>query len=165
MQNFRRIIEILEKECELYTILLDLSYKKTQMIVDGKVKELEKIVEAEQRLIIQLGHFEDEREESIGRYAEEQGIEIKDITISYLISQAQDDLKVRLQKIQETLHQVVENQKEVNQLNERLIKNNLEFIDFSLGLITGRDQSGNIYEKTGGAVIKQQERGLIDKKV
>lgn len=165
MHDFQRIIEILEKECELYTVLLDLSHKKTRMITDGKVKELEKIVEAEQRLIIQLGHFEDEREESICRYAEKQGIENKDITISYLISKAQDDLKVRLEKVQETLYEIVENQKEVNRLNERLLKNNLEFIDFSLGLITGRDQSGEIYEKTGGAVAKQQERGLIDKKV
>lgn len=165
MDSLQKIVDILDKECELYSILLDLSKKKTQVIVDADIGELEKIVEMEERLIFELRSLEDKREDLVSGFAEQQGIASEDVTVSYLVSQSEGQIKEKLKQLQNRLHSIIEEQKQVNQINERLIRNNLEFIDFSIGLITGRGQAGSIYSKTGGADTRQQGRSLIDKKV
>lgn len=165
MNSLQQITDILERECELYGVLLDLSRKKTQVIVDAQISELEKLVEAEQRLIFELGNLEDKREEWVARFAQQEGMEPKDVTISYIVSRAEGELKDRIKQLHEKLYGIIEAQKQVNQINERLIRNNLEFIDFSLGFITGREQSGGIYKKTGETGSKRQGYSLIDKKV
>ena len=87
----------------------------------------------------------------------------EDVALSHLISRAEGELKERLEKLRQTLDRLINEQRRVNRLNERLIKNNLEYINFSLGLLTGREQTGSIYTKTGDANSKRQERNLIDK--
>jgi len=165
MDGLQKIVDILEKECELYGILLELSKKKTQVIANADIGELEKIVEMEERLIFELRSLEDKREDLVSGFAEQQGIASEDVTVSYLVSQSEGQIKEKLKQLQNRLHSIIEEQKQVNQINERLIKNNLEFIDFSIGLIAGRGQAGSIYSKTGGADTRQQGRSLIDKKV
>ncbi|MFO7154799.1 MAG: flagellar protein FlgN [Caldicoprobacter oshimai] len=165
MDSLQKIVDILDKECELYSILLDLSKKKTQVIVDADIGELEKIVEMEERLIFELRNLEDKREGWVVDFARQRGIEPTEVTISYLTSQAEGQIQERLKQLQEKLYGIIEEQKQVNQINERLIRNNLEFIDFSIGLITGQGQVGSIYSRAGGAGTRQQRRSLIDKKV
>jgi flagellar biosynthesis/type III secretory pathway chaperone len=165
MSSLQQIADILERECQLYSVLLDLSRKKTQVIVDARISELEKLVEAEQRLIFELGDLEDKREEWVADFARQQGMEPKDITISYIASLAEGALKDRLKQLQEIIYDIIDRQKQVNQVNERLIRNNLEFIDFSLGVIAGREQAGGVYKKTGETGSKHQGYSLIDKKV
>lgn len=165
MDGLQKFVDVLEKECELYSILLDLSKKKTQVIVDADIGELEKIVEMEERLIFELRNLEDKREEWVTDFAKQRGVTPEDVTVSYLVSQAEGQIQERLKQLQDRLYGIIEEQKQVNQINERLIRNNLEFIDFSIGLITGRGQAGSIYSKTGGADTRQQGRSLIDKKV
>ncbi|MBM7582623.1 flagellar biosynthesis/type III secretory pathway chaperone [Caldicoprobacter guelmensis] len=165
MEDLQKIVDVLEKECELYGILLELSKKKTQVIANADIGELEKIVEMEERLIFELRSLEDKREDLVSGFAEEQGLSFEDVTVSYLVSQSEGQIKEKLKQLQDRLSGIIEEQKQVNQINERLIKNNLEFINFSIGLITGRGQAGSIYGKTGEASTKQQGRSLIDKKV
>ena len=164
MHNLEKLVNIMEMECELYNTLLDLSKKKTHTIVNGKIKDLEKLVEAEQYLILELSRLEDEREKCVADLARELNMDSEDVALSHLISRAEGELKERLEKLRQTLDRLINEQRRVNRLNERLIKNNLEYINFSLGLLTGREQTGSIYTKTGDANSKRQERNLIDKK-
>jgi len=163
MHSLEKLVEIMEREYELHSSLLELSHKKTNVIVDGKINDLEKLVETEQYLVLQLVNLEGERESCVEDLARQLNMDSKDVTVSHLISLAEGELKERLEELQQLLSKQVNEQKRINQLNERLIKNNLEYINFSLGLLTGRDQAGNIYNRTGGTVSKQQERNLIDK--
>ncbi|MFO7296078.1 MAG: flagellar protein FlgN [Clostridia bacterium] len=163
MEELQKFVDILERECQLYGTLLELSKKKVQVIVDNNIAELEKMVEMEEQLIFELKSLEDEREDLVSDFAQRNGISSKEVTVSYLVSQAEGQVKEKLKQLQERLYGIIEEQKQINQLNERLIKNNLDFINFSIGLITGRNQTGGIYSKTGETTVKRGG-SLIDKK-
>ena len=164
MHDLEKMVNIMETEYQLYNTLLDLSQKKTHAIANGKIKDLEKLVEAEEHLVLELSRVEDERERCVAELARQLGMDSKDVTISNLISHAEGELAERLSELQKKINKQISEQKRVNRLNEQLIKNNLEYINFSLGLLTGGGQPGVIYKKTGETDSKQQERNLIDKK-
>jgi len=163
MEDLQKFVEVLEKEYHLYGTLLELSKKKMRIIADSDIAELEKMVEMEEQLIFELKSLEDKREDLVSDFARRYGISSKDVTVSYLILQAKGEIKAKLEQLQDGLYGIIEEQKQINQLNERLIKNNLDFINFSIGLITGRNQAGSIYSKTGETGVRQG-RSLIDKK-
>lgn len=163
MEDLQKFVEVLEKEYHLYGTLLELSKKKMRIIADSDIAELEKMVEMEEQFIFELKSLEDKREDLVSDFARRYGISSKDVTVSYLILQAKGEIKARLEQLQDGLYGIIEEQKQINQLNERLIKNNLDFINFSIGLITGRNQAGSIYSKTGETGVRQG-RSLIDKK-
>lgn len=163
MEDLQKFVEVLEKEYHLYGTLLELSKKKMRIIADSDIAKLEKMVEMEEQLIFELKSLEDKREDLVSDFARRYGISSKDVTVSYLILQAKGEIKAKLEQLQDGLYGIIEEQKQINQLNERLIKNNLDFINFSIGLITGRNQAGSIYSKTGETGVRQG-RSLIDKK-
>lgn len=163
MENLQKFVDLLEKECQLYGVLLELSRKKAQIITDGDIAELEKMVEMEEQLVFELKGLEDEREDLVADFAQRHGVSSKDVTVSYLISQAEGEIKAKLKNLQDRLYGIIEEQRQINQINEKLIKNNLDFINFSIGLLTGRNQAGGIYGKTGQTSVKQGG-SLIDKK-
>ncbi len=163
MEDLQKFVEVLEKEYHLYGTLLELSKKKMRIIADSDIAELEKMVEMEEQFIFELKSLEDKREDLVSDFARRYGISSKDVTVSYLILQAKGEIKAKLEQLQDGLYGIIEEQKQINQLNERLIKNNLDFINFSIGLITGRNQAGSIYSKTGETGVRQG-RSLIDKK-
>ena len=163
MEDLQKFVEVLEKEYHLYGTLLELSKKKMRIIADSDIAELEKMVEMEEQFIFELKSLEDKREDLVSDFARRYGISSKDVTVSYLILQAKGEIKAKLEQLQDGLYGIIEEQKQINQLNERLIKNNLDFINFSIGLITGRNQAGSIYSKTGETGVRQGH-SLIDKK-
>ncbi|NLX87400.1 MAG: flagellar protein FlgN, partial [Clostridiales bacterium] len=60
---WERLVEILEKESALYRDILDLSRHKTSTIVEGKVSQLEQLTGVEQKLLLNVGGLEQQREE------------------------------------------------------------------------------------------------------
>jgi hypothetical protein len=63
------LIEILDKEKNIYGSILKLSMDKKDVIVAGKVSELEGMTRLEQSVILKLGKLEDEREELTAKLA------------------------------------------------------------------------------------------------
>ncbi|MGI6190003.1 MAG: flagellar export chaperone FlgN, partial [Caldicoprobacteraceae bacterium] len=92
MHDLEKMVNIMETEYQLYNTLLDLSQKKTHAIANGKIKDLEKLVEAEEHLVLELSRVEDERERCAAELARQLGMDSKDVTISNLISHAEGEL-------------------------------------------------------------------------
>ena len=63
--TIKKLIEILDKEAAIYEGLLKLSREKTDVIVKGKVTELEGITKVEQSMILQLARLEETRRNSL----------------------------------------------------------------------------------------------------
>jgi flagellar biosynthesis/type III secretory pathway chaperone len=146
---WERLIEILEKESALYRDILDLSRHKTNTIVEGKVSQLEQLTGVEQKLLLNVGGLEQQREEVVGQLARLLDIPADELNISVAVEQAEDGFKEKLTALKDEIENTLKDLKEVNDLNSELIKKSLEYIDFSINLIAGGPEDVTYDAKKG----------------
>lgn len=146
---WERLIEILEKESALYRDILDLSRHKTNTIVEGKVSQLEQLTGVEQKLLLNVGGLEQQREEVVGQLARLLGIPADGLNIGVAVEQAEDGFKEKLTALKDEIENTLKDLKEVNDLNSELIKKSLEYIDFSINLIAGGPEDVTYDAKKG----------------
>lgn len=160
-----KLIEVLNKETDIYDDILKLSKNKTNVVVEGKVTELENIVKLEQTLVLKMGQLEGIREELIGKISAQLAIEPSKITLSELAKLLKADEAEGLKKVHTRLSGMLNELKTTNQLNTKLIKNSLDYIDFSLNLMTSTNVlTANNYSNSG-TVGTAGKRSLFDVKL
>ncbi len=160
---WERLVEILEKESALYRDILDLSRHKTSTIVEGKVSQLEQLTGVEQRLLLNVGGLEQQREEVVDQLARLLDIPADELNISVAVEQAEDELKEKLIALKDEIENTLKDLKEVNDLNSELIKKSLEYIDFSINLIAGGPEDVTYDAKKGRD--KGEGASFFDQKV
>jgi flagellar biosynthesis/type III secretory pathway chaperone len=150
MESFKKLIEILKDQFNCYTDLLNISKSKTDIIVGGKVQELEGITKVEQSIIFKLGDLEDDLQKDVEVLIKDLNINEKDITITTIINHSSGEEKKQLEKLKDDIFKVVQELDHVNKLNSQLIKNSLEFINFSVNLYSNANSDSNgSYEQNG----------------
>lgn len=131
------LIDVLNKECSEYEVLLELSRKKTPVIVSGDLEKLQKITDEEQTVVSRIHNLERRREEVTADIANVLNKDVKILKLSNLI----DMLAARPaeQKILATAHDrlqaSVRGLKSANEQNRELISNALEMVEFEMNLI------------------------------
>lgn len=158
------LIGILNKEAALYEDVLKLSKNKTGIIVEGKVSELENIVKLEQSMILQMGKLEDVRESLVEKLSKHLNAGPAEQTVTQLSKLLQKENSSRLNACQQKLTKVLGELKDTNGLNSRLIKNSLDYIDFSVNLLTNTGTAGNLYSNSGQA-NESRKRNFFDIKL
>jgi DNA-binding Xre family transcriptional regulator len=76
-----RLIDIINREADIYSDILKISENKTNVIVNGKVSELEGLVSLEQTMIVNMGKLEDEREDVVKKLASQLNVEPANVNI------------------------------------------------------------------------------------
>lgn len=145
-----KLLEVLNKESAIYEGILKLSKEKTDAIVAGKISELENITRLEQSIILKLGKLEGERESIVENLASGLNIKATDITLTNLINMLPEDEAKKLKNYQEGFAEILEKLREANMLNSKLIRNSLEYIDFSINILAGAGVEGN-YGNSGNS--------------
>jgi flagellar biosynthesis/type III secretory pathway chaperone len=145
----KKLIELLDKEAAIYEGLLRLSREKTDIIVQGKVTELEGITKVEQSMILQLAKLEENREKLVEMLSEELGINADDITVTELEKALPKDQSKELAECREKMTGIFRDIKNSNDLNTKLIKSSLDYIDFSVNILSNAGSSGDLYGKSG----------------
>jgi hypothetical protein len=143
------LISILDKEAALYEDVLKLSKNKTNIIVEGKVSELESIVKLEQSMIFKMAKLEDVREGLVEKLSKQLGVNSNELTITQLSNMLQKEQAGKLNVCHKGLAKVLAELKDSNGLNSKLIKNSLEYIDFSVNLLASTSIAGNLYGNSG----------------
>lgn len=152
-------IDLLTQEYKIHEEMFELSVNKTNALVSNNVPEIEHINKKEAELILRLGNYEDKRNILIEKTCLGLGINKDDVTISILLERLEGEGKAGLLELKEKFKELVLELKKVNDLNNSLIKNSLEFIDFSINLIAGADTAAdNSYNKTGNIQEPKQKR-------
>ncbi|WAA12028.1 flagellar protein FlgN [Fervidibacillus halotolerans] len=132
------LIRILEKQLEIHTKLYDLAIKKVDIVKKGKIEALNELMKEEQKLISAIQMMENEREKELGRlYPAEEKLP----TISQCIQMADQEEGPILQHVYEQLLTTLQKMKQQNELNQQLIENSLQFVNFSLQLLRPRPES------------------------
>ncbi len=160
----RQLTEVLDQENDIYDTLSKISNNKTNLIVGGKVNELESIVKIEQSLIIKISKLENEREGIVEKLCSLLDKKPEEITISGLAVQLGKSESDKLKACQEKMVNNITKLKNTNELNSKLIKNSLEYIDFSINMMTSIDIASNNYGSSGNSG-DSKKRNLFDVKL
>jgi flagellar biosynthesis/type III secretory pathway chaperone len=158
------LIDVLLQESKIYDEILKISKNKTNIIVEGKVNELEKIVKLEQTFVLQMARMEGQRERLVSEISGIIGIEPEKITIKSLVDYVDKKQGAMLKEQQEKIVQTVKELSSSNDLNSKLIKSSLDYISFSLNLFANAGNADNNYGETGEKQVGK-ERNFFDFKV
>ena len=117
MSSFKdELKEILNEELQIYKELSQITYEKTQTIIDNDTEFLDKTTRREEELILGITQWEKKREELLNSW----GLD-KNTPISQIISNITVEDKKDLEEIKEELSKILEEIKERNELNNVLI--------------------------------------------
>ena len=143
------LIDILNKETALYEGILKISKNKTDTIVEGKVSELESITRLEQNMILKLGKLEEEREKLVEKLAVQLHVKVSDINLTRLEKKFPGEPAKKLRACHNILPKLFNDLGNANELNSKLIRNSLDYIDFSINILTNAGSAGNNYGISG----------------
>ncbi|PYG89110.1 FlgN protein [Ruminiclostridium sufflavum DSM 19573] len=160
----KQLADVLNQENEIYETLSKISNNKTELVVGGKVNELENITRIEQSLVIKIAKLEDDREKLVDKLCALLGARAEDITISALVERLGQDQADELKACQAKIINTIKNLKKTNDLNAKLIKNSLEYIDFSINMMTSIDTVNNSYGSSGFSG-EAKKRNFFDMKL
>lgn len=131
------LIEVLDKESSEYEVLLALSQKKTPIIVNGSLEELQKITDEEQEVVSRIGHLDKKRMEITVDIANVLNKDVETLKLANLIEflgsrpAEQSALARAHDKLQVTLGEL----KRTNEQNKELLENSLEMVEFEMNLL------------------------------
>ncbi len=147
------LIQVLQQESEEYRKLLELSMRKTPIIVGGDLEGLQQITDEEQILVAALNRLEAKREEvtkDIANVLNKDVTTLKLADIVNMLGQRPVEQN-RLAKAHDDLKEVVNHMVQVNQQNQELIRNSLELVAFDLNLIHSMKSAPQTANYTRGA--------------
>jgi len=159
---FAQLADILLQESALYRRILELSKKKTDVIIKGDTAELDSITGIEQDLIYDVSALEKRRESMIREKIQKCSGMSSFNTLSDIISHAPKHCRQQLSSARDELWSMLEELSEVNALNSGLIKSNLEYVNHILGRLQG---SAGAYDMDGARVKGDLDASVLDKKV
>ncbi len=148
-QKINELMDILEREAKIYEDILKLSQDKTDIIIKGKVKELENITKLEQSLILDMGRLEDLREKTVRDLSTDIDSKSSQLTVTELIKHIDKNQADRLEGYKTNLLGIIEEVKKVNDLNSKLIQNSIDYINFSINILSSVPAADNNYGNTG----------------
>lgn len=131
------LINTLGQESEEYDRLLDLSLKKTPVIVSADLEALGKITDEEQVVLSRLSHVEKKREECMKDIANVVNRDVNTLKLGDLItllsSRPQEQKKLAV--LHDKLSQTIKQMRRSNEQNKQLIESSLELIQFDMNVI------------------------------
>ena len=147
------LISVLEEEGKTYGELLELSMKKTPIIVGGDLEGLQRITDEEQIVVARINRLDAKREEvtrDIANVLNKDVTKLKLVDIIQMLSQRPVEQK-QLAAAHDKLKEVVGQMARINEQNRDLIQSSLEMVEFDLNLIQSMKSAPQTANYTKGA--------------
>jgi flagellar biosynthesis/type III secretory pathway chaperone len=154
----------LNKEYEIYEEVLKLAKEKKRVVIDGRIKELDAITRKEQSIIFNLGKIDKVREALTINISKELRIEVFE-NVTELSQYLEGDLKDQILEVRDKLVDIVEKVKKANDLNNKLIQQSLEYIEFNKNLLTSMETKGITYGSMADEKEVKTKNNLFDARV
>jgi len=151
--DIANIISLLEQMVEAHEELLATARSKKQAIIDNDLNELTKYMMTENRLVKRIGQLESDRGMESTRLMATKGVFSRvPVTQKQLLSIVFDvEERMKLQQLHERLGKVVKELGRVNEANQQLIKQSIEFVQFSLDVILMPEDESYTYKNPTNA--------------
>jgi flagellar biosynthesis/type III secretory pathway chaperone len=161
---FIRLNQILNEEYKLYSQIFEISKEKTDIIIEGKVKELERITNLEQSIVFKLGKLEGIREEISVALAGSMKLDPEKVRLEDL-EKGLGENATELRETQGKLVNLIKKIGEKNELNKKLLENSLDYVNFSINLFSQVESDGNKYGKDGSVKDSPKKKARFDMKL
>lgn len=144
--------------------MLQLGEQKKEAIVVNKVDALIMLINQESKLAKKIELIEQQRLQAVHEFLEERGIKSKlNLTISELMRLVFDaEEKRRLYQAQTDLNDVLQKVREINEINQQLIKQSLSYIDFFIETMSLHVESEATYQNPLEKSYGVARSGLFD---
>lgn len=159
-----KFVNLLNQTLLIYQALLQLSRKKREILVEAKPQELEQLTKQEEMLIIEAGKLDKLRQTLTGELAAALGLPPGQTVLSVLIERADTETAAKLRTVSETFTEINDELLKLNELNERLIQQSLEFINFNINVLS-QNKAEPTYAAKGQSELNGAGRSILDTKV
>ncbi len=159
----QEILTAMEKLVQVHEILNELASEKTEAIKKGDISHLQSLLQKEVVQVKLLQQLEQERVRYVRSYQREKGFVTENGTLTELLSYVTAEEKNSLESFQQKLIEVIESLKEKNELNQKLIRDSLRFVNLSLDMIKPQAETGN-YGRNNKEDDEPEGRSLFDSK-
>lgn len=131
------LIKTLEDESSEYEVLLELSTKKTSVIVKGDLETLQQITDEEQIIVSKIHHLEQSRIEVTKDIANVLNKDVDTLKLTNLIQmlEGRKQEQGKLQLVYDRLQTIISKMQAVNNQNRELIHHALELVAFDMNLL------------------------------
>ena len=131
------LIEVLDLQSQEYEDLLELSTKKTTIIVENKLDDLAKITDEEQNVVGKINRLEQKRQEVYADIANVINRDVKTLMLTDLIEmlKSRPEEQQKLARVHDRLSTAVHKVRSVNEQNKILIENALEMVAFDMNVL------------------------------
>lgn len=154
------LVSTLKKILILHQNLLKLSERKTDILKKGDIDALNEQMKEEQKYILAIRQVEIERITIVDNLL---GQRVQEKTLSKCIEAATEPIRSELAKLHDDLVKVTRDLKAVNELNQQLTHQSLQYVNMSLDMLLPQEQTAT-YGNPAGAKEKKQTRSMFDSK-
>ena len=137
------LMEPLQTETGQYEELLEMFKRKTPVLVSGKIEELQKITDEEQKLVDNINSVDKKRNELVNDIGNVLNVNPEELTIQKLadLMKEQPEQNRKLLEIHDKLKRVLENVHTINEQNKALVNQMLEMVAFDMILLKSMKQA------------------------
>lgn len=155
----------LAEQVRIYQHLLEIAEQKQRVLMENNLSELERLVKTEELLVMEAGKLETQRGQLQLKIARELGVESQALTLTRLRESLGEPAEA-LQQTGEQLFKVVTALNQLNQQNLSLIEHSLQYLDFTVHLLTQVGNNSSVYGQKGAEVLSpgQERARIFDKK-
>ena len=162
------LIMVLGDEEKIYSEIIPIAEKKTQIIVNNDLQSLNSITEEEQELLGKISKLEKKRQEvirNIGIVMNKKESELNFVTIIELLK-GQEKEQEELRKLHDKLKRTIDILSTLNERNQMLIKQSLEMIDCDINLMQSLRTSPGVGQYNIASEVEMQgmKSGMFDAK-
>ncbi|WP_428909641.1 flagellar protein FlgN [Niallia sp. Krafla_26] len=125
------LITVMEKLLKLHQSLLGLSKEKTAILKNGDFDAFQEYLRNEQKHINAITILEKERQKAVSSIIPEES----EWTLTNCLPQLYDADQEKLLSIKQELTDLIKQLKEVNELNQQLVQQSLQFVNLQLDLL------------------------------
>lgn len=134
-----KIIQNLTNLVRMHKSLLDLATKKTDIIVESNMEELDALIKKEQAHVAAIEQLERQRQQLVTDYLAAKGSAPSlTPTVAELIEAADAPNKAKIQTIREELLTIIEALRAKNELNQKMVYQSLQMVNMTLELMRPR---------------------------
>lgn len=134
-----KIIQNLTNLVRMHKSLLDLATKKTDIIVESNMEELDALIKTEQAHVAAIEQLERQRQQLVTDYLAAKGSASSlTPTVAELIEAADAPNKAKIQTIREELLTIIDALRAKNELNQKMVYQSLQMVNMTLELMRPR---------------------------
>jgi flagellar biosynthesis/type III secretory pathway chaperone len=163
-KSVEQLITVLKQECDLYKDYLDLAREKKAAVIKGHIKEIDHITKVEQNMIVNMGKADQIRGAIIGNILLEKKVSsIENITeLANLIDEPE---RTKILKLKEHLGSLLEETKNINELNSELLQQALDYVEYNMNLVTSAQPKGSTYGNKADEKDLKTRPNIFDAKI